>query len=375
MLLTIEIVFLLLAFSYFFLIAFFLAGWVKEKEYEPHAKPFSTFASIIVAARNEEANITHLLTDISAQDYPKDLFEIIVADDDSEDDTANSVLQFKVPGLNLKMVKNEKGRFGKKNALLKAIGQSKGDLLVTTDADCRIGKSWLSTIVSFYEEKKPEMIIAPVCLHKGTSFLGKIQELEFLSLSGITGGSALAGTPLLCNGANLAYKKSAFLGVNGFEGNEQTPSGDDVLLMLKIKKAFPGGIRYLKSRNASVFTEGPKTVSQFINQRKRWISKNRFFNDRFISVSAWLILLFCFSILCSAALSFINTGFAEILAVSLSVKFFIDFLFLFLTASFFNRKSRLWLYLPVQIVYIFYVPLFSLTCLTGNFSWKGRLYN
>lgn len=372
MMIVIKIFLLFLCFTYVSLMAYFIFGWKKGKLFYSPRTQLSTFASIIIPARNEEGNITNILNDISAQDYPKHLFEIIVVDDCSEDGTVEKILNIRSSIGNLKIIHNDKNLTGKKNAINLAINQGKGELIITTDADCRMGKSWLSTLISFYEEKKPEMIIAPVCFHNEKSFFEKIQSLEFLSLTGITGASALMRNPLMCNGANIAYTKRAFLDVNGFSGNEQTPSGDDILLMIKFKKKFPEKIKYLKSKEATVFTAGPKTVSDFINQRKRWVSKNRFYSDWFVIGSSWLVLVFNLSILTLMGLSLINKGFAEILFVSFSVKLIIDFLFLFLAASFFNRKSLLWLYLPVQIMYIFYVPVISIAGLTGNFSWKGR---
>lgn len=371
---AIKIFSLALTASYFFGLAYFILKWIKEKKYHPAGKGFSTFASIIVPARNEKDNIANILNDISAQDYPPGLFEIIVVDDSSEDETFERASGLQPSILNLRLIKPGNSLPGKKNAIVQAISQSRGELIITTDADCRMGKSWLSTLVSFYEEKKPEMIIAPVCFHDEKSFFGKVQSLEFLSLGAITGASAISGIPMMANGANLAYTKRAFLKVGGFMGNEDAPSGDDILLLIKFKKKFPGKIKYLKSPEATVFTSPSATVPDFINQRKRWVSKSRFYRDAVIIGSSWLLLLFNFLIPVLLCLSMVNKGFAEILIVSFSVKFFIDFLFLFLAASFFDRKSLLWLYFPVQIMYVFYVPVISIAGLTGNFTWKGRIY-
>lgn len=360
--------------SYFLLLAYFILKWIKEKKYFFSGRRFSTFASVIIPVRNEKENIANVLKDMAAQNYPRELFEIIVADDSSEDGTSEKAGSLQPAIANLRLIKPDKNLPGKKNAIIRAIDQSRGELIITTDADCRMGKDWLSALISFYEEKKPEMIIAPVCFYNETSFFDKLQSLEFLSLGAITGASAIAGMPLMCNGANLAYTKKSFLEVKGFAGNEETPSGDDILLMIKFKTKFPGKIKYLKSPEAAVFTRPSASISDFINQRKRWVSKNRFYSDPFIKSSSWLILLFNLSIPAMLCWSMVYKGFAEILLVSLSVKFFIDFLFLFLAASFFGRKSLLWLYFPAQVLYIFYIPVISVAGITGNFTWKGRLY-
>ncbi len=363
--------------AYVFLLLYYISSWLKEKIYSPSQKEFSTFASILIPARNEEHNIENILTDIFRQNFPANLYEVIVVDDNSEDNTKlktenliRNQVGNKIP--NLKFL--ESIAQGKKNAILTGINRAKGELIITTDADCRMGKNWLSTIVSFYEKYKPEMIIAPVCFHNEKNLFGKMQSLEFISLLGITAGSALANNPLMCNGANLAYKKKSFFSVNGFDGNEKTPSGDDVLLMLKLKKKYPGKIKYLKSREGIVFTEPQQNFSGFINQRLRWVSKSSFYSDFSLNAVSWFVLLFNLSILIFGALSFFKKGFAEIFLVSFLAKIFIDFLFLLLTASFFRRKSLLWLYFPLQIIYVFYVPLIAVAGLKKSFVWKGRGY-
>ena len=136
-----------------------------------------------------------------------------------------------------------------------AIGLAKGNLIVTTDADCIVQPEWLQTIASYYEEFGPVFIAAPVVytnpLH-GDSFFKKLlkifQSLDFITLQGITGASVYKKFHNMCNGANLAYEKKVFNEVGGFEGIDQIASGDDMLLMHKIQKIYPGRIQYLKSR-------------------------------------------------------------------------------------------------------------------------------
>ncbi len=370
---TIKILLFILPLIYFFLILFCVINWVKGKTYLPKGSGFSTFTSILIPARNEEENICHILRDISSQNYPKNLFEIIVIDDGSKDKTVQRACEFLTStGLNHKILQTDKNCNGKKKAIEMGINGSVGELIITTDADCRIEKNWLATIVSFYEEKKPEMIIGPVVFHDEKSVFEKMQSLEFLSLGAITGATGIAGHPLMCNGANLAYTKKGFIEVGGFEGNEQIPSGDDILLMIKFKKHFDKKVHYLKSKEAFVFTRPQRKITEFIDQRMRWVSKSRHYSDVYLTFVSWFILIFNFSIPVYSALFFMKMGFGEILMVSFSIKLFFDFLFLFLTASFFSHKSLLWLFVPVQVLYIFYVPAISIASLIGTFTWKGR---
>jgi glycosyltransferase involved in cell wall biosynthesis len=178
---------------YFFIILETYRNLRKVKPFKKEGYP-NVGVSVIIACRNEEKNLPHLLNDLYSQDYNTDLFEIIIIDDNSDDKTltiasANKHIK------NLKVLINP-GR-GKKSAIAAGIEKASGELIITTDADCRMGKSWISAIASYYELSRPDMIIAPVQLENKPGFPGRFMELEFLSLQGITAGTALAANPVI----------------------------------------------------------------------------------------------------------------------------------------------------------------------------------
>src|ERR1700741_4803978 len=111
--------------------------------------------------------------------------------------------------------------------------------------------------------------------------------MDFLVLQGITGASVTKKIHSMCNGANLAYEKKIFYEVNGFAGIDHIASGDDMLLMHKIAKIYPGRIGYLKSTEAIVNTQPMATWPDFFNQRIRWASKATHYNDKRIF---WVLL-------------------------------------------------------------------------------------
>src|SRR5438552_2515384 len=150
-------------------------------------------------------------------------------------------------------------------------------------------------IFSFYEEKDPVFIAAPVILQNNSSVLQMFQALDFLVLQGITAASVYKQFHSMCNGANLAYEKKAFEEVKGFESIDHIASGDDMLLMHKIRKKFPGRLNYLKSKKVIVSTQPMKTWKEFLNQRTRWASKARFYDDKRIFFVLLLVYLFNFS--------------------------------------------------------------------------------
>lgn len=335
----------LFCFAYAVLIASYCYAWVKTKV--PVLKPVSlqTRVTVIVAARNEEEVIENCIHSILKQSYPANLFELIIVDDASEDVTNSKVQQFCNSHKNVKLIslKKDDKYIGKKNAINVAIHESTGELIVTTDADCVMDKNWLSTIVSYYEQTQAKMIVAPVVFHDEKNTFEKMQTLEFMSL--ITSGAASLyfNKATLCNGANLAYTKKVFYEVDGFNGINKTPSGDDVLLMYKIKNKYPGSIKFLKHKDALVYTKAKSNLHDFVNQRKRWASKGfKALNGEtklvaFI-VYAFNVLIFILMMMSLFYYPICKNYFAvyKIFFILLAIKCFVDFLLLFLATSFFQ---------------------------------------
>jgi cellulose synthase/poly-beta-1,6-N-acetylglucosamine synthase-like glycosyltransferase len=358
---------------YSLLILSFTLAWFKMKKFSSSAKPLSTKVSIIIPVRNEEKNILYCLSDILIQDYPKTFTEIIIVDDYSEDATADLVKSFiqnsVFKNIHLLELKNI-SLTGKKNAITAAIEIAEGDLIITTDADCRMGMKWLSSLINYYETEHPQMLVAPVCFHQTSSIFSCMQSLEFLSLIASSAAAIKLRTPIMCNGANLMYEKKTFTKVNGFDGNINYNSGDDVFLMFKFNQ---NKIDFLKSIDACVFTEAKLTLQDFFIQRKRWVSKARGYkNFSAIFVSLLVFLINFFLLIGFIASSFIP-GFIWLALLFWGIKLLIDFPLMMGATAFFKRKTLLWYYLPMQIVNIIYVPLIALAGLCGKTEWKGRM--
>ena len=320
-------------------------------------KPFNitiepvTFVSVVVACRNEEENLPRLLQSISDQDYPINLYEIIIVNDNSTDRTAEVPSGFTATGKIL--VINNTGK-GKKHAMKTGIGRASGNLIITTDADCRMGKSWLRTIVAFYEQHKPDMIIGPVQMESSPGFFGRFQELEFLSLQGITAGSAYAGNGTMCNGANLAFTKEAYM-KNVVNLNFEISSGDDIFFLHSLKRQKNSKILWLESTSALVKTEACHTTTSFLKQRRRWISKSKGYTDRFtilLGIVTFTAILLQVSLLVAGL---VNYAFIQVFLAIFLFKSIPDFLILLNTTRRYSSVDLMKWFLPVQTVYPFYV--------------------
>jgi cellulose synthase/poly-beta-1,6-N-acetylglucosamine synthase-like glycosyltransferase len=271
------LIFLILLIGYGFLIDYYRRTWNNIPEWKSDdATNRAVKVSLIIPVRNERANMEALFECIFSQTYSRKWFEVIVVDDHSEDGTWEQMQAFtSVICLQLPQEIN-----GKKAAIAAGIARATGELIVTTDADCRFSAEWITSIVKFYAATNAKFIVAPVRMVGRKNFLGIFQSLDFLTLQAITGACVFRKFHTLCNGANIAYVKSAFVEVNGFSGIDAIPSGDDMLLMYKIYRQYPADVHYLKSRNAIVETPAEPTLKQFFNQRIRWASKAVHFDDR-----------------------------------------------------------------------------------------------
>ena len=363
MLAFIAVTTLVFALLYALLILYFRTGLNKLDEEElPTESSSETSFSILIPARNEAKNIENCLIDIIVQHYPASNFEILVIDDFSEDDTADKVRDFGTihPGFSIRLIHLSEepvalGNSYKKAAISAGIKSSRYDWIITSDADCQRGKQWLKSINDCIISNDPILISGPVCFNAQHSFFGKAQSIEFMGLIGIGAASITRNHPNLCNGANLIYRKDAFCEVEGFNGNDEIASGDDEFLMHKIHQRWPGRIVFLKNPEAIVYTEPEKSLSGFIQQRKRWVSKSRKYTNKNITAilsGAWLFhlcLLFCL------VAGFFNYLYFIIFLLAFGIKVLAEYLFLSRVARFFNQKAIVNLIIPCAFLYIFYV--------------------
>jgi len=374
---------------YVVLIFYYRQSWLQIHEFKPTTtaltKGSATRITIIIPARNEEQNIGRCLQSIIDQTYSAALFEIIVVDDHSIDNTAKIVQSFQQQNIHCLFLKdfvNDPINSYKKKAIEEAINQSTGDLIVTTDADCFMGKDWLQTIVSFYEAFKPAFIAAPVSINSNGRFLSIFQALDFMTLQGITGASVYKKIHSMCNGANLAYEKIAFKEVNGFKGIDNIASGDDMLLMHKIFLRYPERVMFLKSQEAVVQTQPMGTWKDFFNQRIRWASKADKYEDKRILAVLVLVYLFNLLLLLLPIISTFNNTLFSIFnyqflifnfwLLLLLLKTLVELFFLFPVAKFFNRQIILWWFPLAQPVHILYTIIAGWLGKFGTYTWKSR---
>lgn len=348
----------------------FSIGWMKLRTFVSSSVLGAIPVSVIIACRNEEDNILHLLKSLTKQTYPKENTEIIFVNDHSTDNTRNIISRFIQDFQHIKLFDLPETKAGKKEALAYGIKNSNSGIIITTDADCAMEKDWINTLVSYYIQFKPKLLVGPVAFnYRNNNIFQKFQAFEFLSLIGSGAGAIGINKPIMCNGANLLFEKSLYENSNI---KNHIASGDDIFLMLYAKKINKKSIHFIRSKKAIVYTKPVKSVKEFLNQRIRWTSKSKAYRDFDIVFTAMAVtfanLVLAFSFVYTIwDFSFLNT-----FILLFIIKSIFDLFILIPVTKFFHTLKLLWLFFPLQIIYPFYIVFTVIFGLIGNFSWKDR---
>ncbi|MBK8705221.1 MAG: glycosyltransferase [Saprospiraceae bacterium] len=350
--------------AYLVAIGYIRMWWRRLPEWRPPAQAApELFISVIVPARNEAANIEACLQSLLSQSYPAFLYEIIVVDDHSEDDTA--VRARALHDGRIRVVTAPGAQ--KKQALAYGVSLARGELIATTDADCLAPPQWLSLLASAYQDKQPAFLAAPVAFHGERNLLGYFQSLDYLGMMVLTGAGIYSGKLLLANGANLAYPKAVFEEVGGFAGIDHVASGDDMFLLQKIARRYPDRLFFIKNPEATILTPPQPSLAGFWAQRLRWASKSSAFRGGLMLVYLALVFVVCWGILLGLALAPFSA------LVLLAFKLLADYALLSEACRYFHRTDLMRYFLPAQLMHIAYIALIGLAGLfVRQYRWKGR---
>lgn len=367
-----AIFFLLLVFYSSFL-AFIWVGLNRLKSLDNDQIP-EEFVSIIIPFRNESENILANATDLVEQEYPKENYEIIYVNDNSIDDSLEKIKKFK-ENLNFRILSvpdEYSAKAHKKRAIRYGIENSFGNIIVTTDADCRYSTKWLSALLKNMDNETG-FISGPVEFIEERKIFSRIQKLDFAGL--VIAGAGLVGAakPTICNAANIAYRRKVYEEVKGFYEQMDLSSGDDELLMQKIDKNTNYKIRFSLDKESVVKTKGNSTISEFYHQRKRWASKGLFYKNYKLIFVLILIYLFYLGLFIQPfLLFFLSYSFIITFALSILTKFSLEYIIL-------NRGKKLLFdnlstkfFLVTEFLQIAYIIVAGFMGIFGNLKWKER---
>lgn len=365
----VSIIISALIITYVLMVLILWLGWEKAGPFQ-EVLVVEQPVSIVIAIRNEAENIVNLLQDIRDQDYPQEMVEVILIDDHSTDNTVDLVSKFiKSDKLNINLFSliNEEG---KKAAIHEGVQKASHELIITTDGDCRAQPDWITSMLAFFTDQNTQLVSGPVRIYPQESFFSRLQGNEFTTLISSGAATIALGWPTMANGANLAYRKSAYHEVS--ERYENAASGDDVFLLHKIKDKYPEGICFCKDKNAIVDTPAASSINSFYNQRKRWASK--WGEYRHWPTKLLAVLIFCVNmgVLLLPVLAVFNMVTWVLAANLFVVKFVFEFWFIKTVQKFFNVEFRLYEFVILTLIYPFYVTFIAVAGLFSKYEWKGR---
>ena len=354
---------------YVFSISLLIYGFTRIKKYQKtDFKPKTSF-TIIVPFRNEEENLPKLLESFTKLNYPNNLFEVILVDDSSKEKFQILNSKFQVSVIDNVRVSNSP----KKDAISTAMQHVKTNWVTTTDADCIVPPHWLLTFDNYIQENNVSMLAGAVSYQCENSFLHHFQQLDLTSLQGATIGSFGVKKAFMCNGANLAYTKSLFEKLNGFEGNDKIASGDDVFLLQKAANLFPDEVHYLKAKEAIVLTKPTENWKSLFYQRVRWAAKTSSYQSTFGKFLGLIVFFGNLSFIIGFVFLLFGIWSWQLFVLFVLPKFIIDFVLLYLTNQLLTNTRLRYLFLS-SLFYPFFSTCVALYSFFGSYEWKDRRF-
>jgi cellulose synthase/poly-beta-1,6-N-acetylglucosamine synthase-like glycosyltransferase len=367
---VLEIVLLAGGAMYFSVCAVSLAGCRRRRE---RVKGYSPTVSVIVAARNAERTIGVLLDDLLSQDYPADRVEIVPVDDESSDGTFEIMRSRAARDSRVKPIRSSADDFlasFKKRAIRQGIDSSGGEIILTVDADCRVPKEWIRGLMEYFTERV-ELVAGEVRI-EGDGLLAWMEILEFTGIQCMAAGLANVGFPITCNGANLAYRRSAFERVGGFRGIGGFVSGDDDLLMQRIARGNPSGVVFVTGNSTAVRVDAVGSLGEFIAKRSRWASKIRGYASLPALVFLSAVFLFFAAVPIGILAAMAGLAGYGALAAGYGMKAAGDALLAGYGVFRAGRGEILLVFPLAELLHVPYILGVTLNGFFGRFEWKGR---
>ncbi|HEY3294324.1 MAG TPA: glycosyltransferase [bacterium] len=367
----------LLSLIYGLVLSGFLRGLVKLRRIASQTTGYLPSVSIIIPARNEARVLERTLKSLLHQNY-KGWWEVVVVDDRSTDGTA-AILQDFVQSSDRVRVLTVTVPYPvspKKNALALGIRESRGEIIVTTDADCTYDRSWLSTMVSHMTEDTG--VVAGLTVfdlpEAAVPAWQKIQWLDFFAQQLLAAGAAGAGVPSSCNGSNLAYRRSVYEQIAGFGSIATLVSGDDVLFAQRVSKLTSWKVVFATEPESIVRSLPVRTVRDVFSQRIRWASKGLAYRK---SMSVFLFGMYAYYLLWVAApLIMLAAPWCALPILGIAAwKAAWDYFTIRAGCRIFGERELLRYFLPFVALHTVLTPVFGVGGLLVPYRWKGNSYH
>ena len=394
MLTAFSIALVLAAAYYAALIGFFAIGFrrvrreAEQAQVREEAAP--PFVSVVVAARDEEANIEACLRSILRNDYPAEAFEVIVVDDFSEDQTPAIVQRLQhehrrvlagtgdpapidTPPLHLVRMADYAGEATghKRHAIHRGIETARGALILTTDADCTTGPRWIRTMTACFTADTG-FVAGPLRYRPGPTLLGRFQALEFLALVATGAGGIGMGKPNMCNSANVAYRRAIYERFGGLDTQASAHPGDDEALAQRLAAETAWKVRFCARPDALIETDPVLDARTFWAQRRRWAGTGPRYPRAGLVAAILGVYLFYVMLLAGLAAAFFVPALWPAVIGALLLKIASETTLLYPACVHFGQRRLFRYFLPEQLVQILYVVFVGAAAVASSTQWKGR---
>ena len=369
---TLEIILALVSALYLAEYLFFRAGIARSiaagderasRSDEPGRLPQ---VSVIVAARNEEAHIERCVGALLAQDYPEDLLEIIVVNDESEDRTLHLLERLRGDSGDrirvLDTATEGSELCGKPRAISQGVDASTGELILLTDADCRPVSTWVSATVDHFHEAD---VVAGFTLVDGSTFFGRMQQLDWIHLQGIAAASMAFGSPVGAIGNNLSFRREAYERVGGYRGLPFSITEDFALFLALIRDG--AHVCYPCDPDHRVITEPLTDLQTVLRQKHRWGR-----GGMESTLHGYSIIVVAFLMLCAICMAPFISPLAW--GVVWGTKFAADFIFLMPVMRRLKVSRALRYFPPFQFYFLAQALIVPLMLVNPKVAWKGRVF-
>ena len=349
-----------------------LIGSQSHRPEEPAAVGSPEEMTVIVPFRNESGHLEDLVSDLKAQTYPPERYRVILVDDHSEDDSFQ-LLQRVIQG-DPRFTAIELGddRTGKKEAIALAMKEVRTDLVIQTDADCRISTGFLKGHMAFLHENPCDLVAGLVTTQElEGGFSEAMDRIELLGLAGSGAGSFGLGRPVMCSGANLVYTRELYQETRAFDPGLVEKSGDDMFLMIGARK-LGKRLGFCTDPETLVKTRPVRGIPALISQRIRWGSKSVRYRMADIQLLALIVALSNLLVLLLPVSTIWISHFWPVMIGVVFLKMLADFLMIYTVSGITGQRRTLRWFLPVTFVFHFLQPVIYARLFFRRSSWKGR---
>jgi poly-beta-1,6-N-acetyl-D-glucosamine synthase len=251
-----------IAFIALYITVFYLLVYFKNREgmASPASTGWEPSISVIIPAYNEEKTIGKCIESVLGSDYPKAKLEVIVVDDGSSDGTAAEAAKYSKQGVRVISKKNS----GKANSMNHGIGQAKGEVIATLDADSFVSPHAIRMMLPLFEADDVVAVTAAVKVHEPRNFIEKLQSVEYIYTLFSRRILVFIESVNVTPGPFSMFRKWVFGKIGGFDPDNIL---EDQEMAMRIQSH---NYRIRSSMDAEVFTEVPSSFGELLKQRTRW---------------------------------------------------------------------------------------------------------